>query len=217
MRLGKQNQRVTAEEFRPLIIAVLLAMLVFLQIKEVAEGPKAPMRVLGTPVSSTEFGDETFSTVYAVLEVGDFLYVMPSGSNGMLQVYDLNGNYQQSLFFEASGKGGFALGADGDVLYVEDINDNVYVFENGEFREFVKEKDAERRFAHIQFRHQGGTPGYEIRSGDLWRVSDGNEVLLISELTDYGMSAAWTLLSAVPPIGILWLTASYLKRRRTAH
>ena len=141
--------------------------------------PKAfPERVYGQPVVASNYGNLNIS-IEQVVQDDTYIYAMLHHSNGVVQVHDLDGNYQFSLFFYCHGKGGFSLAFADNILYVQDMRDNVYVFERGEFRAFVKADDAKKQFPELNFKIQEITEGYEIESGCVWRVADGERVCII--------------------------------------
>lgn len=142
----------------------------------------------GTPRITTEFPDLKLGTQDQILEVGDRLYVCQSSQGGIVQVYSLSGEYIQTMSFATHSNGGFFLACEGQSLYVRDMKDNVYVFEQGQFSRYLPEKQAETELSHINFYSKGSTPGYEVRWGSLWHVTKDGEICLIPaehRLVDY--------------------------------
>lgn len=216
MRLGKENQRVTLDEFRPILLAMMILLTIFSAIASEREKSREPVRRYFMPVSSEEFGDQRFTGVSQIVEAGEYLYILPDEHEGFIQVYDLAGNYQHSLFFTESMNGAFVMAYEDGLFYVQDETGNVYVFLNGEFQEYVKRETAEERFAHIGFVWRGSTPGYQFRGKDLWRISGGNEALVIHNLLSIDTQSASIVLTALLILGFFWLLAGFLKRRRTS-
>lgn len=215
MRLGKENQRVNLAEFRPVMLLAMFLLAMYCVISGELNAAKEPQRRYFEPVSSDEFGEVRFNSISQIVEAGDNLYILPNNHNGFIQVYDLTGSYRHSLFFTESMNGAFTMAYEDGIFYVQDQTGNVYVFLNGEFREYVKRETAKDRFAHIEFVWMGSTPGYQFRGKDLWRIADGQEALVIPALLSYDTQSATIALTVLLMLGSCWLLASILKRRRT--
>lgn len=217
MRLGKENQRMKLDEFRPVLLLLMILLGLYCVMPSEVEAAKEPQRRYFEPVSSEEFGDERFTGISQIVEAGAYLYILPNEHEGFIQVYDPAGNYQHSLFFTESMNGAFIMAYEDGTFYVQNQTGDVFVFQKGKFQEYVKREAAKDRFAHIGFVWQGSTPGYELRGSDLWRVSDGEEVLLIPDLLRIDTQEVMVVLAALSVIGFFCMAASYLKRRRTNH
>lgn len=213
---GRPNHNLTLDEFRADLLFLMLCFLIVSMTISDRERAREPVRFSNRPVFSTEFGDKKPYTVDQITEAGDYLYVLPSAYDGFIQVYDLSGNYQHTLFFQEEPNGAFMMAAEGDTFYVQDESGDLFVFRNGEFQEYVKRKIAKDRYAHIGFVWQSSTPGYVIRGTDLWRVSADKEELVIADFVRFDASFAVACLTALLSIGILWIVASWFKRRRMA-
>jgi hypothetical protein len=213
MRLGKRNQRVTMDEFRPFLIAMMILLAIYCVISSEMEADKEPQRRYFEPVSSKEFGTRRFTGISQIVEAGENLYILPNDHNGFIQVYDLNGNYRHSLFFTESMNGAFTMAYENGMFYVQDQTGNVYVFQEGEFKEYVKREKAQERFADIAFVWQSSTPGYELLGSDLWRVSEAKEVLVIDDLLRVDTRSMGVTVGVLLALAVFWLSANYLKRR----
>jgi len=213
--LGKRSQKLTLGEFRPFILAVLIVMLIATAVLSDKQESREPVRFSTKPVSSAEFEDKRFSSVDQITEAGEYLYIVPNNGDGFIQVYDLGGNYLHSLFFLERKNGLFQTASVGDTFYVEDQNHNVFVFCEGQFREYVKRDEAAKRFSTIPFVWKGFAQGYEIRKCDLWRVRDGEAVLVIPDLLHFNRASNVICLTALLGLGFFYLAASWFKRRRT--
>lgn len=211
---GKPNHNLTVDEFRPYLLFLLICIMIISVAKSDRERAWEPVRFASRPVYSTEFGDKKPYTIDQIMEAGEFLYVLPDDTDGFVQVYDLMGNYQHSLFFLEESKGVFTMAAEGDTFYVENKSGDVFVFRNGEFLEYVQRKQVKERFSHIELVWQESTPGYVIRGTDLWRVSEDGEELVMADFVRFDASFAVEILTAFGSIGALWLLAGWIKRRR---
>ena len=211
---GKPNRNLTLDEFRPFLLFLMLCILIINAVASERERSGEPVRFSNRPVFSTEFGDRKPYAVDQIIEAGEFLYVLPDDTNGFVQVYDLKGSYQHSLFFLEETKGAFRMEAKEDTFYFRNQSGDVFVFQNGEFLEYVPSKLARERFADIDFERQDSSPGYVIRGTDLWRVSEDREELVMADFVRFDASFAVACITAIVSIGTLWLVAGWIKRKR---
>lgn len=154
-----------------------------------------PDRYYGIPVISTEYPSIDIS-IDQVLDDGRYLYVLYHHSNGIIQVYDMDGSYQHTLFFYCHTKGGFSMVAAGRAIYVQDMRENVYVFEEGKFISFLEKEAAERELSHIDFRTCTSSPNYEIRENSIWRTINGSQVCIVGEPKRNVAVSVWSISTA---------------------
>ena len=211
---GKPNHNLTLDEFRPYLLFLMICIMIISVAKSDRERAREPVRFATRPVYSTEFGDRKPYAVDQIVEAGEYLYVLPVDTAGFVQVYDLKGNYQHSLFFLEERHGAFMMVYEDGLLYVQDESGDVFVFRDGEFQEYVQRKHAKDRFAHIEFVWQESTPGYVLRGTDLWRVSADREELVMADFVRFDASFAVQCITAIVSIGALWLVAGWIKRKR---
>lgn len=211
---GNPNHNLTLDEFRPYLLFLLLVVVVINAVLLDRERVREPVCFATRPVYSTEFGDRKPHVVDQIIEAGEYLYVLPDDTAGFVQVYDLKGNYQHSLFFLKEPNGVFRMAAEGDTFYFRNQSSDVFVFRDGEFLEYVPWKPARERFAQMDFEKHSSSPGYVIRGTDLWRVSADGEELVMADFVRFDASFAVACITALLAIGTLWLVASWLKRKR---
>lgn len=210
----QKNKNLTLDEFRPYLFFLMLCVLLISTAASDREHAREPVRFSSKPVYSTNFGDRKPRTIDQIMEAGDYLYVLPSRYDGFVQVYDLQGSYQHSLFFLEANNGAFMMACEDGLLYVQDQRGNVFVFRGNEFLEYVPRKLARDRFSLIKFEWESSTPGYVIRGTDLWRVSEDGEELVMADFVRFDASFAVGILTAFASIGILWLLAGWIKKKR---
>ena len=158
--------------------------------------PKAfPERQYAMPVVSTEFPRLNIS-IEQVLQDDRYIYVLLHHSNGVVQVYDLEGDYQFSLFFYCHGHGGFSLALADNTLYVQDMRENVYVLKNGEFQCFVEAVDARSVFSELDFKSRDTSSDFEIRSSSVWRISGEEAVCVVGEPEQAAITATQLIFTA---------------------
>ena len=211
---GKPNHNFPLDELCPFILFLMLCILLISAVTSERERSSEPVRFSNKPVFSTEFGGRKPYAVAQIIEAGEYLYVLPSDHAGFVQVYDLKGSYQHSLFFLEEAKGVFRMAAEGDAFYFRNQSSDVFVFRNGEFIEYVQWKTARERFPHVDFERRSSTPGYVIRGTDLWRVSADREELVMADFVRFDVSFAVQCITAIVSIGALWLVAGWIKRKR---
>lgn len=207
----KQHKYLTLDEFRPVLMVLVLLIWIQMSVAADRTAAREPVTLSNAPSYSSDFEDRKSYFIDTLVEFEDRIYILPNSGQGFVQVYDLLGTYQYSMFFLEHRNGGFFLGTDGEYLYVKDKRSNVFVFQNGQFLRYEKREHAEKRPAGLW----QSTPGYEIRGRDLWRVSDDREALIIENLTasaaeDYDS----IVLRYILPTGLLWIVGSWIKRRR---
>lgn len=157
-----------------LVVALMLAYYLY----STSPHRSYPEAYYGKPVVSKEYPQINLS-MEQVVEAGQYLYVLHHHSNGIVQIYDLDGTYQHTLFFYCHGKGGFSLAADGQYVYVQDMRNNVYILVCGDFDSFMERAEVEQQLRDIDFRSGASAANYEIRSNGVWRIKETGESCII--------------------------------------
>jgi hypothetical protein len=137
-----------------------------------------PKPYYATPAVSNEY-PELEKEADTVVEAGAHLYVLLNPTQGIVQVYDLNGTYRHTLFFDCHLNGGFSLAAFGETAYVQDMAGNVYVLNNGEFDRYLKKADLSELPEGLDFYATTSSEGYEIRKNAVWRITAEGEECII--------------------------------------
>ena len=211
----KTNYKMTQDEFRPYLLFAMLCLMVVSVTLTARERAAEPVRFASKPVFSTDYAGKRANTVSQIIESGNYLYILPDDTKGFVQAYDLCGNYQHTLFFLEESNGVFTMAAEGNLFYVQNQSGDVYVFREGIFLEYVERKIAKDRFAYIGFVWQGSSPNYRIRGTDLYRIAGDKAELVIADIVRFNAQSATIILGTLVFIGMLWLFAYYLKRRRS--
>lgn len=158
------------------IIALLLLIAFSCWQCSTIDGDSPPDRLYGKPVISTDSPE--ISSMEAVVDDGQRLYVLYTHLNGIIQVYDLNGNYQHTLYFYCHQHGGFSIAAEETTVYVKDMDGNLYIFEDGEFQSFVYEKHIQGLLDSVDFSKQ--SEDYVIREDGLYKKTESVEQCIVS-------------------------------------
>ena len=156
----------------------LLLVIAFGLVVCLTQGKPYPKPYYATPAVSGEY-PELEMDADTVVEAGEYLYVLLSPAQGIVQVYDLSGTYRQTLFFDCHNNGCFSLAASGETAYVRDKVGNVYVLNNGEFDRFLKKSDLSELPKGLDFHATSSSEGYEIRKNTVWRITvEGEECII---------------------------------------
>ena len=195
----------------PLILC-LAALLILSYFRYSRSAPKTfPETLYGQPVVSANY-ENVDSSIEQVLQDDKYIYAMLHHSNGVVQVYDLEGKYQFTLFFYCHTKGGFSMALVENTLYVQDMRQNVYVFQGGTFQQFVKAEDAKTTFPGLDFRTREISAGYEIQAGCVWRVSGNERVCIIGSPKQPAVSFVYLTVAFCVIVTVLFL-GSHIGRR----
>lgn len=162
---------------------VIIALLIIVcGVKAISSRGRYPDRLYGKPVVSTEYQNIDIS-IEQIAEDDYCLYVMYHHSSGIIQVYDLDGNYQCTWFFYCHGNGGFSMTQENNTLYVQDMRRNVYVFNNGAFQQFLTSEEANAILKDVDFSAPPASDHYQLRNGSVWRTSNGAEKCVVEATT----------------------------------
>ena len=174
------------------------------------EAERMPQPYPGVPaVCSAELEDYV---IHQMADDGTYLYILADEHNGIVHVFDLEGNYQHTLAFYAHLNGAFQIAAEEDTLYVRDKQNNLYLFRSGAFCEYLDRKDVPADLREMDFCQN--SLSYEIRDGSVWRVAGEEAVCVIHRS---GASAAYqrnTRLAAGLIVLVLFGVADMIRRRR---
>lgn len=192
-----------------LIAALALTVCIYLN-----SPPKTfPEVFFGRPAVSMEYSQLDIK-VEQVVACDGYLYTQLGNSSGVVQVYDLSGNYQHTLFFFTHMKGFFSLAAEEKNVYVQDMQGNVYVLCEGEFDRLLLKFEAQDRLGDLDFASCASSEDYEIRENAIWRVTESGEQCIV-EAPETSTLSSGRLLAAggciLSAMGLLYLR----KRKRS--
>lgn len=178
MELFKSRNNVSQGVLGVLFVLVAITALI-------TNSNKYPEAYYGKPTVSIDYPNLHKSSVEQVLVDENHMYILPHHSNGIIQVCDINGEYEHTMFFYENINGSFAMDMVDDVLYVRDNKRNVYVFRDGVFDCFMKKSEAEM-LSYVDFRSGESSPGYEIRGSSIWKITDSGEECIVAETQGNG-------------------------------
>lgn len=117
---------------------------------------------------------ENTRTLKAVESDSSRLYLL---FDGVMEVYDHNGNYQYAFYFQNERNGAFRIGHLGNQIIVLDKTENLYYFENGSFSSYAeRETDLE---TVGQIRSQNGSDDYFVKWGSVWKHTENGGACVI--------------------------------------
>ena len=185
-------------------IAGIIACLLFPQM---SRRQFIPPTEYGTPLIYVEEPPEKQSGVGQILEYENCLYLLDDTA-GTISVYDRKGSYLKTIAFHVSSiNGAFKMAGNGNRLYVIDRSSNVYVFENGNFTEFVTRKNASdiRR----QYDFETTSNDYIARFGAVWHKKENRTACLIQNAYTFVNYGDFILLLSMVPV----VVSRLLKKR----
>ena len=165
------------QKLQTILPLILIALLAGIMLCYPATTVKQVQRQLGHPVVTTEYAAMETYSIDQIVETGDSICVLYGSHSSNVQVFDSHGGYRFSAYFATHTNGAFSLAASQDKLYVQDERRNVYVFENGEFRSFLTEAEAEQVIGAVDFTES--SERYFVRLGSVWERDGDRETCVI--------------------------------------
>ena len=162
---------------RKVILPILLAFVVICAI----------LNPLNDLPDASQGKPERFKNDTAMLRAGieqvvadaEHIYVLYNSAYGVVEVYDLSGNYLYSLRLYKHLNGAFHMAVKDDTQYIQDCRNNIYVFRDGEFIEYLENDEASSVEAVIPYsQFEANTAGYVIKKGSVW-YQDGESMKCI--------------------------------------
>lgn len=131
----------------------------------------------GIPVITTEYSDYTKLSIDQILDGNDNIYVLLDEHRGIVQVFDLGGEFQYTASFYDHMNGAFSIAVCEDELYVRDSVHNIYILRDGELLHFFEREAIPEWIRQIDF--STSSVYYRERLGSIWYVSDDQEFCVV--------------------------------------
>lgn len=157
------------------ITLLLCALVLFALYVNAKKDSAFPSPSYGVPSVSNAEVDTSRSSIDQIVSSETQLFILYDENRGIVKIYDLHGNYQQTLLFYAHQNGAFRIAVVEDILYVRDKYNNIYIFENHSFSAFKEREDALQILEDIDFEKQSNR--YEVRTGSVWNTKDNTCVI----------------------------------------
>lgn len=136
-----------------------------------------PSASLGKPVAYIYESEWPQLSIDQIACDGKRLYILFDRGRGIVQVYDLDGNYLNSISFYCARNGAFKIAAVSETFYVQDKRGNLYLFRDGEFVDFVENQDNKELRRSIDF--EINAPDYEVRWESVWRITETEAMCIL--------------------------------------
>lgn len=149
-----------------LLVACLMLLLMYLDAQKSAD---APVPVHGNPSVYEEDMDTTQISMDQILDDNKHIYVLDQ-FEGIIRIYNLSGEYQFSWFFYDYLNGSFRMAVSNEYLYVCDPHNDVYIFLDGTFIDFIDRENAQELLSMNNFGEDSSR--YEVRQGSIWHIAD---------------------------------------------
>lgn len=163
---------------KKIIILFLLLFLVSNVTSHLSSNPQdSPARILGIPTITNTYTPLERCSIDQIVEDDSYIYILFGEHDGNVQVFDLNGNYQYSVYFYTHLNGAFSLAVRENVLYVRDEQKNLYIFCNGSFDSFISKEDAKKLLELLDF--NDNSSNYTVRLGSVWRTNGNEDICII--------------------------------------
>lgn len=135
-----------------------------------------PALTYGTSVRFVEELDIDTINIDQIANDDTHLYLLDS-DEGVLRVFDLDGNYLYTLAFYDYPNGAFMFAVKDRYLYVRDPHSHVYVFLEGEFIQFIERDDANSILENVDF--EKSSTDYVIKFASVWKVCETGDICVI--------------------------------------
>ncbi len=135
-----------------------------------------PEPLFGQPTVITEQLNIDKNIIKMIVDDGTYMYVL-TDADGYVLVYDLNGEYRHTLSFLKHMNGAFRLAQRDNRVYVCDVKNNLYVFEQGEFTDFILNEKGDELRKSLDF--YAFSQRYELRGPSVWRIDTDPDMCVI--------------------------------------
>lgn len=152
-----------------LLRMIIICMILVVMCGQTETEGDLPRAVLGEPSFFTESFDVNWIRIGQLLHDQKRLYLLDD-QNGYIRVFDLNGNYLYSILLYDYLNGAFRMAVNEEMLYIADPHNDVYIFANDTFVEFLERQDAKVLLNSLNFQKKSDT--FELRLGSVYNVTN---------------------------------------------
>lgn len=118
------------------------------------------------------------SSIDQIASDSERIYLLLDDQEGVIQIYDTNGVYANSVRFFSHINGAFRIAAADGTFYVCDKLGNLYLFTDGEFTRFMDYETSAPLRRSIDF--EGNSAEFILREGSVWKVAGDGESCVIN-------------------------------------
>jgi hypothetical protein len=152
-----------------LFFAAIGILFLWIDAKNSSVSPKASQ---GRPVVYVQQQPDKFDGCAQIADDGNNIYLLINDHKGLVQVYDILGNYEQSIVLYSHTNGAFKLAEQNGVIFICDKEGSLYLFEQGFFVKYIVHSEAVQLRKSIDFENYSSS--YYQRNGSIWRT-DGEQ------------------------------------------
>ena len=127
----------------------------------------------GSPLCVVRDNDFLCTGISQIVTDENYIYVL-FGTYSVVQAYTHEGEYCYSVSVYNYPNGRTMIAAYQNELYICDKKSNIYIFEDGKFKQFVDRKDSAGIRSQLSF--WDWAPDYSVHLGSVWYAPDGEPV-----------------------------------------
>ena len=129
----------------------------------------------GLPLISEEYALYEHLSIDQIVDDEKYIYVLLGDHDGVVQIFDPQGNHVRSATLYKHMNGAFRIAAQNGYFYVRDYHFNIYVFHDGTFSSFLEKEEASDIIENVNFNRNSAN--YDVRLGSIWRVTDNVQII----------------------------------------
>lgn len=172
-QLGTLRKPNAKFDMRPLLLVLLLLSIVSGSAKDEDLTPK----IVGVPLVYEDASALNHEPIEQIVDDGQYLYLLFGFHDGIVQIYDTNGNYQKTIAFYSHQNGAFRIAVANGLFYVRDKRGNLYLFNNGEFDHFFGYQENEWLRKSIDF--DATSTDYVVKMESVWRINGEEDICVV--------------------------------------
>lgn len=132
----------------------------------------------GNPRVYVDKDELSRKSIDQIVDDGERIYLLLDDHQGVVQVYSIDGEYQNSIAFYKHINGAFRIAVQDGIFYVCDKEGSLYLFSCGEFIEFIDYQSGAALRKSIDF--ESASTKYTIQAGSVWKISGDERICVIS-------------------------------------
>ena len=152
------NKRIFAKYAGILLVFLLVFASDFTYVQE--QYPKAI--TCGIPEISTEYSDYTKLSIDQIIDENNNIYVLFDENRGIIQVFDISGEFQYTAAFYDHMNGAFSIAVYKGDLFVRDSVHNIYILRDGKLCDFFERETVPEWISSMDFNASSGTIWFNL-------------------------------------------------------
>lgn len=167
------------DKFKIICVTVIITLIAVLHIVNRADSycpPELKAASPGIPIIKELDNNTLFSGIKQIVEGEKYLYVL-YGKHGIIQVYDLFGNYQFSISVYSHKNGRIKLAYQDGKLFVRDKQNNLYAFTDNALSDYFDKTISGKYIELMDF--QQSAPNYHLHMGSVYKITVASSQCII--------------------------------------